>query len=76
MKMKFKITYEWENEIDFENYAPGYTAEEAMEDYEQWVIEDCYNRLNDRAWNILPTVLKGEFIINWEDGRITRCSTE
>lgn len=74
--MKFKITYEWENEIDFKNYDPGYTPEEAMENYEQWVIEDCYDRLNSRAWNILPSGLKCEFIINWEDGRVTKCLTE
>ena len=73
MKMKFKITYEWENEIDFEDYDPDYTPEKAMENYEQWVIEEYYNRLNSRAWNILPSGIEGEFIINWEDGRITRC---
>ena len=76
MKMKFKITYEWENEIDFENYDPDYTPEEAMEYYEQCIIEDDYGRLNSRAWNILPSGLKSEFIINWEDGRVTKCSTE
>ena len=76
MKMKFKITYEWENEIDFENYAPGYTAEEAMEDYEQWIVEECYDRLNEYAWSILPSGLKGEFIIDWADGGVTKCSTE
>ena len=75
MKMRFKITYEWDDEIDFENYDPGYTQEEAMENFEQCVIEDCYNRLNDRAWNILPSEAEGEFIINWEDGRVTRCIT-
>lgn len=75
MKMKFKITYEWEDEIDFENYDPDCTSEEAMENYEQWVIEDYYNRLNSRAWNILPSETEGEFVINWEDGRITRCIT-
>jgi hypothetical protein len=75
MKMKFKITYEWENEMDFEDYGPDYTLEEAMECYEQQVIEDYYGRLNSRAWNILPSEAEGEFIINWEDGRITRCIT-
>lgn len=49
MKMKFKITYEWEDEIDFENYNPDYTPEEAMKNYEQQVIEDDYGRLNSRA---------------------------
>lgn len=76
MKMKFKITYEWENEIDFENYNSGDTSEEAMDIYEQRAIEDYYSKLNDHAWNILPSGLKGEFIINWGDGAVTKCSTE
>ena len=76
MKMKFKITYEWEDEIDFENYNPDYTPEEAMKNYEQQVIEDDYGRLNSRAQNIFPQSLKSEFIINWEDGKVTKCSTE
>ena len=25
MKMKFNITYEWETEMDFEDYDPNYT---------------------------------------------------
>ena len=74
--MKFKITYKWEDEIDFENYDFGYNSEEAMKNYEQRAIEDYYNRLNSRAWNILPPDSKSEFIINWEDGKITECLTE
>ena len=76
MKMKFKITYKWEDEIDFENYDFGYNSEEAMKNYEQRAIEDYYSRLNSRAWNILPSDSKSEFIINWEDGKITECLTE
>lgn len=76
MKMKFNITYEWENEIDFEDYDPNYTPQEAMKNFEEWTIDEYYERLNTRAENILPSGLKSTFTINWEDGKVTKLLTE
>lgn len=72
MKMKFNITYEWKTEMDFEDYDPNYTPEEAMKNYKEWTIDEYYERLNTHAENILPSGLKSAFTINWEDGRITK----
>lgn len=76
MKMKFKITYEWDEEIDFEDYDPDCTPQEAMKNFEEWTIDEYYERLNTRAGNILPSGLKSTFTINWEDGRVTILLTE
>jgi hypothetical protein len=76
MKMKFNITYEWEEEIDFEDYDLNYTPQEAMKNFEEWTIDEYYERLNTRAYNILPSGLKSTFTINWEDGRVTKLLTE
>lgn len=76
MKMKFNITYEWEKEIDFEDYDPNYTPQEAMKNFEEWTIDEYYERLNTRAWNILPSGLKSTFTINWENGKVTKLLTE
>ena len=56
--MKFKITYEWEEEIDFEDFDPDCTPQEAMKNFEEWTIDEYYERLNTRAGNILPSKLK------------------
>lgn len=76
MKMKFNIIYEWEEEIDFKDYDPDCTPQEAMKNFEKWTINEYYERLNNRADNILPSKLKSTFIINWEDGRTTKLLTE
>lgn len=76
MKMKFKIIYEWEDEIDFNNYdSLAQSAEEARENYSIWQLEDHYARLNARADNILPEY-KSEFTIEYEDGKRDRWITE
>lgn len=76
MKIKFKITYEWKDEIDFEDYDPDCTSQEAMQNFEEWAIDEYYERLNTRAVNILPSKLKSTFTINWGDWRITILFTE
>ena len=75
MKVKFKITYEWEDEQDFNDDSLGISSEEQREVYNECMIDD-YSALTERAFNILPGCEKAELLIEYEDGRKTKLITE
>ena len=56
MKIKYKLTYEWESpSADIESYAQdnGCSIDEAIDELIQWNIEEYCGRMETRAANIL-----------------------
>ena len=58
MKIKYKLTYEWESpSADIESYAKdnGCNIDEAIDELIQWNIEEYCGRMETRAANILSS---------------------
>lgn len=69
MKVKCTITYEWEEEVDLDEYRDfDEDIETAMERYEDHVFIDRYTALNGRADNLLPVNWHSQCVIELEDG--------
>jgi len=53
MKVKHTITFEFEDEINFDDYDSFSTINEIKDYYSEWCLDDWYGRLEARAANIL-----------------------
>ena len=64
MKIKCAITYEWEDDIDLNEFM--FDEEKSKQSYEAWLNDDIFYKLNWCAENNLPEGFKKNIKWEWE----------
>ena len=71
MKVKIKITYEMEDELNLEERQaedPEATIEDIKNNQCEWICDELYGRMETRAGNVLLSGYQSDCIIEFEDG--------
>ena len=71
MKVKIKITYEMEDDLNLEERLKedhDLTLEDIKYDYCEWILDELYGRMETRAANVLLSDYQSKCLIEFEDG--------